>query len=58
MDSIIRTVLDSDLVTLNAYVEQKVADGIRARIDDKKIDVLASLNKISKEKQVELMCVA
>ena len=58
MDSILKTVLDNDYATLKGFVEEKVQEGINAKIADKKVEILAALNGLSKEKMQEVMAVA
>ena len=58
MDSILKTVLDNDYATLKGYVEQKVQEGINAKIASKKVDILAALNGISRDKMEEVMSVS
>jgi len=58
MDSLLKTVLDNDYATLKNYVEGKVSEGINARISNKKVDVLAALNGISRDKMEEVMAIS
>ena len=58
MDSLLKVVLDNDYATLKAYAEEKVTEGINKRIADKKVDVLAALNGITKDKMLEVMAVS
>lgn len=58
IDSILKTVLDSDFASLKDHVETMVSDGIRAKIENKKVDVLAALNGITREAQLDVMAVS
>lgn len=58
MESIIKTVLDGNWNELKQYSEQKVGDIIKKRVDDKKTDVLANLNAISREQMEEIISIS
>jgi hypothetical protein len=55
MESIIKTILDDNWVELKDYTEEKTSAIIKQKIDDKKVDVLAQINNIPKEKQEEIL---
>lgn len=54
MDSIIKRVLKDEWPSIQSDIEKMAADKVKARIDDKKLDVLANLNGIDIEKQREI----
>jgi len=54
MDSIIKRVLKDEWPSIQADIEKMAADKVKAKIDDKKLDVLANLNGIDVEKQREI----
>lgn len=58
MKSIIKRVLDGDWASLQTDIEKMAADKVKAKVDDRKFDVLAKLNGISVEKQKEMMAVS
>ena len=55
MDSILKTVLDNDLAALQNHIETKIDEKIADRVADKKIDVLAKMNGLSREKMEEIV---
>jgi predicted thioesterase len=55
MASIINMILDKDWTTLKTYVEDKSAQHIKARIDDKKVDVLAKINKVDRSEMEKIL---
>ena len=58
MKSVIKRVLDNDWAGLQQDVEKMAADKVKAKVDEKKFDVLARLNGVNIEKQKEMMAVA
>ena len=56
--SLIKTVLDNDLVNLKDYMEKNVQKHIETRIADAKVGVLAKLNNTTIEKMAEQMAVS
>ena len=58
MESIIKTVLDGNWNDLKQYAEQKSGEIINKRITDKKIDVLANLNSISRDQMEEIVSIS
>jgi len=57
MKSVIKTVLDGDWADLKQHIENKAATIIKSKIDDKKVDVLANLNGITREQMDEVMTI-
>lgn len=57
MKSVIKTVLDGNWADLKQHIEDKAATMIKAKIDDKKVDVLANLNGITREQMDEVIAV-
>ena len=55
--NIIKAVLDNKFTDLKAHVEGLVTDGINKRIESKKVDVLAALNGIDRNAQMEVMAI-
>jgi len=55
MKSVIKRVLAGDWASLQTDVEKMAADKVKAKVDEKKFEVLAKLNKIDVEKQKESM---
>jgi len=53
--SIIKDVLDGKWKDLQQNIEKQVADKLWTRIQDKKVDVLANINGVSKEKMQEII---
>lgn len=53
--SIIKQVLDGDWLALQSDFEKKIADKIHDRIQDKKVEVLAKINNVSKEDMLAKM---
>ena len=58
MKSVIKRVLDGDWASLQQDIEKMAADKVKAKVDEKKFDVLARLNGVNIEKQKEMMAVA
>lgn len=58
MKSIIKRVLDGDWVSLQSDIEKMAADKVKAKVDDRKIEVLAKLNGIGVDKQKEMMAIS
>jgi len=52
---IIKNVLDNDWTKIKENTEKLVADKIWQRVQDKKVDVLAKLNNMTREKQLEMI---
>jgi hypothetical protein len=55
MASVINMVLDKDWTELKRYIEDKSAQHIKARIDDKKVDVLAKINKVDRSDMEKIL---
>lgn len=53
--NILKNVLDGDWTSLKADTEKLVADKIWNRVQEKKIDVLAKLNNLSRDQQLEMI---
>ena len=58
MKSVIKRVLDNDWAGLQQDVEKMAADKVKAKVDEKKFDVLARLNGVNIEKQKEMLALA
>ena len=58
MKSVIKRVLDNDWAGLQQDVEKMAADKVKAKVDEKKFDVLARLNGVNIEKQKEMMALS
>jgi len=58
MESVIKTVLDGDWNGLKQYAEQKSGEIIKQRVNDKKVDVLANLNAISRDQMEEIISIS
>lgn len=56
--SIIKKVLDGNWLELQQDFEKKISDKIMQKVQDKKIDVLAKINGVPKEKMLEIMSVS
>lgn len=54
-DSLIKMVLDNDLIALKDFMNTNVQKHIDSRIAEKKIDVIAQLNNVSSEKMREII---
>jgi len=54
MESIIKRVLKDEWPSVQADVEKLAADKVKARIEDKKTDVLANLNGVDVDKMKEI----
>ena len=54
MESIIKRVLKDEWPSVQADVEKLAADKVKARIEDKKADVLANLNGVDVDKMKEI----
>jgi len=57
MKSVIKTVLDGDWSELKQHIEGKAATMIKAKVDEKKIDVLSNLNGIAREQMEEVLAI-
>lgn len=55
MKSIIKRVLDGEWASLQTDIEKMSADKVKAKVDEKKFEVLAKLNGIDVQKQKENM---
>ena len=53
--SIIQKVLDGDWANLRTDLDKLAADKVMARVEDKKIDVLANINGVSRAQMQEVM---
>jgi len=58
MDSIIKTVLDGNWNGLKKNIEEKTADMIKSKVNTKKVDILANLNKVDREQMEEILAIA
>jgi len=58
MKSIIKTVLDGNWGDLKKDVESRTASMIKTRIEEKKLDVLSNLNKVSKEQMEDVVSIS
>jgi hypothetical protein len=58
MDSIITRVLKDEWTSIQDDIEKLAAEKVKAKIDDKKLDVLANLNGIDIEKMKEIASVS
>ena len=58
MDSIIKRVLKDEWTTILNDIEKLAAQKVKARISDKKLDVLAQLNGTDVEKMRQLASVS
>jgi hypothetical protein len=55
MQSIIKRVLDGNWSSIQADIEKMTSDKVLSRIQDKKIEILAKMNNISSDKQLQQM---
>ena len=55
MKSLIKGILDNDLVGLKDYCELNIQKHVDARIAEKKVEVLAKINNTTVEKMAEMM---
>jgi len=53
--SIIQKVLDGDWANLRTDLDKLAANKVMARVEDKKIDVLANINGVSRAQMQEVM---
>jgi len=58
MNSVVKRVLNGDWASLQTDVEKMAADKVQAKVDAKKVEVLAKINDISADKQKELIAVS
>lgn len=58
MKSVIKRALDGDWASLQQDIEKMAADKVKAKVDEKKFDVLAKLNGVNVDKQKEMMAVS
>jgi len=58
MDSIIKRVLKDEWPSIQNDIEKMAADKVKARIEDKKLDVLANLNGVDVDKMREIATVS
>ena len=58
MDSIIKTVLDGNWNELKKHIEEKTADKIKGKVNNKKVDILANINKVERDQMEEILAVA
>ena len=58
MDSIIKRVLKDEWSSIQNDIEKMAADKVKARIEDKKLDVLATLNGVDADKMREIATVS
>jgi hypothetical protein len=58
MKSVIKRVLDGDWTSLQADIEKMSADKVKAKVDEKKFEVLAKLNGIDVAKQREVIALS
>jgi len=56
--SIVKDVLDGNWFELQKSFEKKMADKIWTKVQDKKTEVLAKMNGVTKEKMQEIMSVS
>lgn len=56
--SIVKKVLDGDWFELQNEFEKKISDKIWQRVQDKKVDVLARINDVPREKMEEIISVS
>jgi hypothetical protein len=55
MKSVIKRVLDGEWASLQSDIEKMSADKVKAKVEEKKFEVLAKINGIDISKQKELM---
>jgi hypothetical protein len=55
MESVIKSVLDDNWVDVKKYVEEETSKIIKSKIDDKKVEVLANINKVTTEEMQEIL---
>jgi len=53
--SIIKNILDNDLVSLKSYLEEKIGEKIEEKITDRKTSILAKMNGMSDEQVLEML---
>lgn len=53
--SIIQDVLDGNWSNLKTTMEKKIANKVMGRVEDKKVDVLASINGVSRDQMEQMM---
>lgn len=58
MKSVIKRVIDGDWTSLQQDIEKMAANKVKAKVDEKKFDVLARLNGISVDKQKEILALS
>lgn len=57
MDSIIKTVLDGKWSELKKHIEEKSVNMITQKVNDKKVDILAAINKVDRTQMEEILAV-
>jgi len=55
MDSVIKAILDDNWVELKDHIQDRTNTIIKDKINEKKVEFLADINKISKEKMQEIL---
>lgn len=58
MKSVIKRVLNGDWSSLQSDIEKMAATKVKAKVDEKKMDVLAKMNSVNVDKQKEVMAVS
>jgi len=58
MKSVIKRVMDGDWTSLQNDLEKMAADKVKAKVDEKKFEVLAKLNNVDVAKQKEMMAIS
>ena len=58
MKSVIKRVMDGDWTSLQNDLEKMAADKVKAKVDEKKFEVLAKLNNVNVAKQKEMMAIS
>ena len=58
MKSVIKRVLSGEWASLQSDIEKMSADKVKAKVDEKKFEVLARLNGITTERQKEIVSVS
>lgn len=58
MDSIIKTVLDGNWTELKKHIEENTANKIKDKVSNKKVDILADINKVNREQMEEIIAVS
>jgi hypothetical protein len=58
MKSVIKRILNSDWASLQEDVEKIVAEKLKSRVSEKKIEVLSKINGITTDKMKEIISVS